>query len=100
MGYASLGAPPGYKLGMEGLRLGVSPYRRSKQAGSGPFGVGQLWQETQEPPGVTGVCVQAHTGFDGCLCLGYSEKQGHVQDRLAGALVLPTMSTRECPQLR
>ena len=38
---------------------------------------------------VTGVCVQAHPGLGWCLCLRHSEQQ----DRLAGALVLPKMST-------
>lgn len=28
-----------------------------------------------------------------CLCLRHSEQQGRLQDRLAGALVLPKMST-------
>lgn len=41
----------------------------------------------------TGVCVQAHPGLGGCLCLRHSEQQGHLQDRLAGALVLAKMFT-------
>lgn len=42
MGYASPGVPTRQALGMEGLPLGVSPHRSNKQAGSWPFGVGQL----------------------------------------------------------